>query len=388
MINVFIIGSKGIPAKYGGFETFVENLTKRKTNNNIHYFVSCMADDNKEYEHNGAHCFSIPIKKDSAFNRLINVSDSLKWVERFVSNTQNQNNKNIVYILGCRVGLLLKKHSRKLHKLGCILVCNPDGLEWKRNKWKGYQKKILLMSEKKLVKYCDYIICDSKGIQQYILDTYKFVCKENVSYIAYGSDIKESTSSENELNEWLSRFGCKPNDYYLVVGRFVPENNYELMIKEFMESNTAKKLLLITNVEKNEFYNKLSDKLHFEDDKRIIFAGTLYNEELLRKVRENAFAYIHGHSVGGTNPSLLEALASTKINILFDVSFNKEVGENQCLYFGDKEGNLVEIINNLEKEHNGFVNKLNSREIIEKRYSWEYIVDQYEDYFLNLGGKI
>lgn len=385
MINVFIIGSKGIPAKYGGFETFVEKLTFNKKSEDIKYFVSCMS-SGEVFEHNNATCFPIEIKKDSAFNRMKNVHNALRWVENHLEQHSNKADKNIVYILGCRVGLLIHSHKKKLHKLGCKIVCNPDGLEWKRDKWNGIQKKIVLCSERKLIKNSDYVICDSQGIRDYILKTYTFLKPDVVDYIAYGSDISKSTSSDEEARKYLEKFGCKPQEYYLVVGRFVSENNFDVMIREFMASHTKKKLLLITNYDRNDLYKKLNDTLHFENDERIVFAGTLYDEELLKKIRELSYGYIHGHSVGGTNPSLLEALSYTKINILFNVSFNKEVGRDQCLYFTSVPGDLSKTIDGLDINGNykGYVDRFNSRKIIEQDFSWNKIVDEYESVFHSL----
>lgn len=379
MINVFIVGSKGIPARYGGFETFVENLTKRKKSTDIKYFVTSMG-DGQPFEYNDATCVPIPIKKDSSFNRILNVSTALKWIESYISN-HDVKDENIVYILGCRVGLLLKKHKKKLQKLKCSVVVNPDGLEWKRGKWNTIQKKVLLLSEKGLVKNADYIICDSIGIKDYIINKYKKVNSLNVEYIAYGCDLGKSKTSDKELDDWLNKFDVLKNQYYLIIGRFVPENNYYLIIDGFMRSKTKKKLLIISNVEHNSFYKKLEDELKFSSDDRIVFAGTCYDEELVKKIREEAFCYIHGHSVGGTNPSLLEALGSTKINLLYNVPFNKEVGEDECVYFGDDPSKLSKSIDDIELKYNGYIEELHPSLIIESRFKWDDIVSKYENYF-------
>lgn len=371
-INVFVVGSKGIPAQYGGFETFVENLTKRKKSSRIHYFVSCMEKEERTFEHNSTLCFSVGGKTDKASQRILNVSKSLAWVESYLK--ENPNPHNIVYILGCRIGPLLKQHVKKLHKLGCAIWSNPDGLEWKRGKWSAIEKKILKYCEKCLVLNSDYLICDSRGIQDYILNEYKRVRSEDTRFIAYGCDLQRSQSSQRELSDWLDGKGVSKEGYYLVVGRFVPENNYEVIIREFMKTKTKKDLVIVTNVEKNKFFTTLEDDLHFSKDPRIKFVGTLYEQELLKKVRENAYAYIHGHSVGGTNPSLLEALGATGLNLLFDVPFNEEVGENQCLYFNASEGSLAALIEQVELKKPVF----NPSGIIERRYSWDSIVQSYE----------
>ena len=180
--------------------------------------------------------------------------------------------------------------------------------------------------------------------------------------------------------EWFKKFNVTPNNYYLVVGRFVPENNYETIIREFMASTTSKDLVLITNVETNKFYKYLLKKLNFMNDTRIKFAGTVYDEQLLKKIRENAYGYIHGHSVGGTNPSLLEALASTKLNLLFDVGFNKECGGNSCFYWNNKQNNLCMLIEKSEMLSENDISNLNLKSIQEvyERYDWGKIVKTYE----------
>ena len=116
----------------------------------------------------------------------------------------------------------------------------------------------------------------------------------------------------------------------------MPENNYETMIAEFMKSTTSKKLVIITNIEKNKFYERLKQKTEFYKDERIKFVGTVYNKDLLKEIRKNAYGYLHGHEVGGTNPSLLEALATTNLNLLLDVGFNREVAMDGALYFNKR----------------------------------------------------
>ena len=163
----------------------------------------------------------------------------------------------------------------------------------------------------------------------------------------------------------------------------MPENNYETMIKEFMKSDTKKDFVLITNVEQNKFYETLKNDTHFDQDKRIKFVGTVYDQQLLKKIRENAYGYLHGHEVGGTNPSLLEALATTDLNLLLDVGFNKEVGEDGAVYWNKQQGNLSNLINKLENITNEDVQELSmkAKKRIDDEYSWDYIVRKYENYF-------
>lgn len=377
IVDVYIVGSKGIPARYGGFETFVEELTKGKVSQNIKYHVSCMNNDEKHFEHNGADCFNVKVPINGPVGRILHVSRALSQIEK----SFNPKNKNIVYVLGCRIGPLMKKHYRRLKKRGFQVFVNPDGLEWKRDKWNKIQKKILRYCEKCLVKNSDLAICDNKGIEEYVNETYPNV---KTTYIAYGSYLNKSSCDEQVFSEWLEKHKISNNGYYLIVGRFVPENNYETMIREFMKSKTNKDLVIITNVEKNKFYKSLQKATNFESDERIKFVGTVYDKELLLKIRENAFAYIHGHEVGGTNPSLLEALGSTNLSLVFDVAFNKEVCKDSAVYWNKLPGNLATAISFIDSLSNDDIQKFKklATSRIKTAFCWSLINSEYEKIFV------
>lgn len=380
MIHVFIVGSKGIPARYGGFETFAENLTAGKISPAIMYHVSCMNNDEKHFEHNGADCFNVRVPLPGAPGRIFHVGLVLNQVEAWAR--QHTGEQVIVYILGCRIGPLLIPHAGKLHKLGVRICCNPDGLEWKRSKWSAPAKAFLRFCEKCLVENSDLVICDSINIEKYIQKSYGHRVKAT-TYIAYGAHVEKSTCSEEKLQAWYAEHGLQKDGYYLIVGRFVPENNYETMITEFMRSNTKRDCVIITNVEKNKFYTELAEKTGFEKDPRIKFVGTVYDQQLLKKIREEAHAYIHGHEVGGTNPSLLEAMASTKLNLLLDVGFNKEVAQTGALYWTKRPGSLSTLLSRAdclglhEIEQYDWI----SRQRVQESYSWAKICEVYEEIF-------
>lgn len=383
MRHVFIIGSKGIPANYGGFETFVEKLTEGKQNKEIKYHVSCLSDNFNEFEHNGARCFNIKVPNigpaKAVYYDILALKESVKYIEK--NNIQNA----IIYILACRIGPFVGRYKNKLKKLGCALFVNPDGHEWKRAKWNKVIREYWKISERYMVKNADLLICDSKNIEKYIKEDYKKY-NPKTTFIAYGADVKKSTltDSDEKVVNWYKEKKVNKKEYYLVVGRFVPENNYETMISEFMKSKTDKDLVLITNVEKNKFYEELKQKTKFDKDPRIKFVGTVYDQELLIKIRENAYGYIHGHEVGGTNPSLLEALATTDLNILLDVGFNKEVGEDGTVYFSKEKFNLSNLLNSLDKYDENKILKYGeiAKNIIIRRYTWTKIINDYENLFL------
>lgn len=385
MQHVFIIGSKGIPAKYGGFETFVDKLTEKKQNKQIMYHVAAITDKTpKEYTHNGAHCFEIKVPPIGPAKAVFYDIQAFRYSLDYIR--KHNINNAIVYVLACRIGPFVGLLRQKLNLLGGHMYVNPDGHEWKRAKWNSIIKKYWKISEGLMIKHAELIICDSKNIEKYIRKMYAPFHPET-TYIAYGAEVKKSSLQDNDkkLKEWMEKNGVTAQEYYMVVGRFVPENNYEMMIMEFMRSHTKKDLVLITNIEKNKFYEELKLKTGFDDDKRIKFVGTVYDQEMLKKIREMAYGYIHGHEVGGTNPSLLEAMASTRLNLLLKVGFNKEVGEHGAVYWDKKYGSLAKLIDRVEEctEEEMEEYERRAKERISKNFSWEKIVEDYEKLFLN-----
>ena len=386
--HVFIIGSKGIPAAYGGFESFVDKLTFYKKADNIQYHVSCAVDadkcpEEKEFVYNNARCFYIKWKNLGPARAIFYDVDALKECIQYIKEKQILN--PIVYILACRIGPFIKKYVKEIHKLGGRVYVNPDGHEWKRAKWSAPVRAYWKLSEKLMVKHADLLICDSVEIEKYIRKDYAMY-QPNTTFIAYGAEIERSTLADDAevYVNWCKEKGVTPKEYYLVVGRFVPENNYETMIREFVKSDTKKDFVLVTNVEQNKFYEELKEQTHFDQDSRVKFVGTVYDKELIKKIREDAYAYFHGHEVGGTNPSLLESLGSTDLNLLLDVGFNREVGAESALYWGKADGELAKLIHRADEltaeEVAEYGKKAKAR--ISEAYSWDYIVKRYEDTFL------
>lgn len=387
MKSVYIIGSKGIPAKYGGFETFVEKLTANQKSRSIKYHVACMRENSAKsgisedtFEHNGATCFNIDVPNIGPAKAI--VYDIMALKKSIAMAKENQDEYPVFYILACRIGPFIHHFRKQIYQMGGQLLVNPDGHEWLRQKWSYPVRKYWKYSECLMVKHADLLVCDSKNIQTYIQKDYARY-QPQTTYIAYGTDLHRSslTAESNLVRKWYDEKSLQENDYYLVVGRFVPENNYEVMIREFMKSSSKKYFVFITNVEQNTFYDKLKKQTNFDKDERIKFVGTVYDQELLKYIRENAFAYIHGHEVGGTNPSLLEALASTKVNLLLDVGFNREVGENGAIYWS--KDNLHKVIEDSEELSQEKIDKMNilSTKQVQERFSWEFIVDEYEKLF-------
>lgn len=382
MQHIFIVGAKNCGA-YGGYETFLDKLTEyHQYNKNIKYHIAWKGTESKEFEYHNAHCFQIKVPDIGPAQAIYYDVQALRYCIKYIKNNQIKN--PIVYVLACRIGPFAKHFEKAIHKLGGKLYVNPDGHEWMRAKWSDPVRKYWKYSEQMMVRHCDLLVCDSKNIEKYIKESY---CKynPNTTFIAYGAETRKSTLSDNDktLLDWYEQKDLKPKSYYLVVGRFVPENNYEIMIREFMKSKSERDFALITNVSE-KFLAELKKKTGFDRDKRIKFVGTVYEQELLKKIRENAYGYFHGHEVGGTNPSLLEALGSTDINLLLDVGFNREVAENSALYWTKDSGSLAGLIDKADSMSDSEIAELSqkAKQRINDEYSWQYICNKYEELFL------
>lgn len=388
MKNIIIIGARGYEKKYGGWETFVTNLINNYGDKNTKFYVPELNHNKKNCNvevRNGVTCPQIYVPRQGFVTMFTFVVKAVLYFKKYIKKEKLDN--VVMYILGCRVGPLFTLLHKKLEKMGVTIVINPDGLEWTREKWAWWIKQCFKISERTMIKSSNYVVCDSKAIEDYVKVKYEKY-KTPTTFIAYGAYLEDVKDIDKKTKEFMDEYDIKNRDYYLIVGRFVPENNYELIIREFMKSSTKKDLVIVSNVEKNKFYNKLKSKTNFDKDNRIKFVGPVYDQDILRRLRKNAKAYIHGHSAGGTNPSLLEALSITDVNILYDAVYNKEVGEDAAIYFSNEEGSLCKQIEMVEKfkskEQNEYGEKAKNR--IKSEYTWDIIVKKYKKLFNKLLG--
>lgn len=379
--NVYIIGAKNCGA-YGGYETFLDKLTEyHQDNDRIKYHIAWKGSEFKEFEYHNAHCFQIKVPDIGAAQAIYYDVAALEYCIRHIK--RNSIKTPVIYILACRIGPLISFYKRIIHKLKGKLYVNPDGHEWLRAKWSLPVRKYWKFSERLTVKKADLLICDNRNIERYIQNSY-IKYNPQTTYIAYGADLTPSPLPDTspKLGNWYKKMGLRRKSYYLVVGRFVPENNFETMIREFMWSHTSRELVIITTANQR-FLEKLERRLHFRADSRIRTAGSVYDQDLLKKIRENAYGYLHGHEVGGTNPSLLESLGHTDLNLLLDVSFNVEVGGDSALYWFKTPGSLASLIEKADAMTAEEIKSLGikAKERIAKYYTWEQISEKYEQLF-------
>lgn len=305
--HVFLVGAKSLGA-YGGYETFVYKLTEYHQNKkNIKYHVACKAngdgcmDETKvegvtrindhEFEFHNAHCFKIDIPQIGAAQAIYYDVAALNACCKYIKEHKIKN--PIVYIMACRIGPFAAHFYKEIHKLGGTVYLNPDGHEWMRAKWSAPIRKYWKVSEQMMVKYCDLAICDSVNIEKYIHECYdgKGIKGNNpkTTFIAYGADLTLSKLADDDekLVNWYKEKGLTKKGYYLVVGRFVPENSFEVMIREFMKSKSKKDFAIITNVN-DKFLNALKKEMI-----RVIQGTSGLDREMIQQmVNENKEALL------------------------------------------------------------------------------------------------
>lgn len=382
MQHVFIIGSRGLPAQYGGFETFVDQLVSHQVSPAIQYHVACLSNDQayQHFDYKGVDCFTIKAPKLGPARVIAYDMMAINYALKVIKKQGIE--QPIFYVLGNTIGAFVAPFARKIHKMGGQFYINPDGLEWKRAKWAKPIQAYLKYSEKIMTRHADLVISDNPGIESYIKEAYPW---SKTTYIAYGTDLSPTslTSQDRKVRELYQKWQTQEKNYYLILGRFVPENNYETAIREFMASSTKRDLVIICNHEGNPYFEELRARTGFDQDPRVKFVGTVYDQDLLKYIRKEAFAYIHGHEVGGTNPGLLEALAQTDLNLVLGVSFNQEVAKDTAQYWTKETGNLAHVIDQVDPLEDvsewGQLAKTNMKQ----NFTWEKIVGEYEELFLS-----
>lgn len=353
-MKISIIGSRGIPARYGGFETFAEVLAQGLTEYGHEVIVYSLPEfQNIPFSHQKIQRVFI---KASGIPALEKVSMSSFAIFHSVFREKS----DAIIFLGVSGGLVMW-----LPKIfGMRTLVNVDGLEWKRSRWGGFIKFALKSLERLAVKSADVVVADAVAIGEYVLSEYK----KGYEFIPYGVD-----ACRYQPGDWQqvkNQYQLEKNSYYLIVGRHVPENNFDISIQGFLQSESNKKLIIVSN--RREMEKSPSEK--------VLFTGPIYDRPVLYALRENAYAYIHGHSVGGTNPSLLEAISSRNIVLAYDVPYNREVLSEYGYFYKDKN-DLKRLIGFIEKDfQEADKDKILSyyEKILTEKYNWDIVIRKYE----------
>jgi glycosyltransferase involved in cell wall biosynthesis len=357
MRKIAIIGTVGLPAKYGGFETLAEYLTKYLFSEyDISVYCSAKSYDVELSTYNGAKLKYINLKANGIQSipyDIISIIRACRTADTLL----------ILGVSGCIILPIIKQLSSKK------LVVNIDGIEWKRNKWNKYAKWFLKFSEKQAVNYADIIVTDNKAIEDYVQDEYG----KKSELIAYGADHVKKLPIDEDLSQ---EFSFLQDKYAFTVCRIEPENNLHVII-EAMSQQTKLPLVVIGNWNASLYGQELREK--YSSYKHIYLLDPIYEQDKLNKFRSNCYIYLHGHSAGGTNPSLVEAMHLKLPIFAFDVVYNGKTTEHQAKYFSSSEEllKLIENSNEISLEEIG--NKM--YEISEKRYRWDIIAKQYAKLF-------
>ena len=352
MMNIAIVGTQGVPARYGGFESLVENIIGEHKSPNINYTIFCSKKDlpQKINEYKGAKLKYIPLHANGIQSIPYDMLSLLKIPK----------GTDVILILGISGSLILpfvRLYSKRK------IVINIDGLEHRRDKWGKVAKWYLKFSEKIAVKYANTIIADNKGIQDYVKEEYG---KDSV-LIAYGGDHVIRDIDPKLETEVLGRFSLIPNGYAITVCRIEPENNCHCILEAF--SKTDKKLIFIGNWDHSEYGQNLKEK--YRKFTNIVIHDPIYDIDILYALKKNAGIYIHGHSAGGTNPSLVEAMFFGCPILCFDVIYNRATTHNKAYYWKNIE-ELVALLKCANLCGDAM------KTIAYKAYTWETIVSQYE----------
>jgi len=354
-MKIAILGTRGIPNNYGGFEQCAEKLA-----------LSFVEKGNEVTVYNPA---SNPYKKKSwnkvRIKKIFYNEKKLKFLNLFLYDylclkDAVKQDYDIILELGyspCSLFYYLKKNRN------AKIVTNMDGFDWKRSKWNWVAKKILKHSEKLAVKKSDALVADNPGIGDYIFKKYGI----NSCYIPYGAEL--FSSSDKKV---LKDYNLKKYGYYILISRLEPENNIETILDGYIMSEAKEPFILIGPVQ-NKYCRFLKEK--YGNFKNIRFLGGIYNYETLCNLRSNSKLYFHGHSVGGTNPSLLEAMTAGSFIVAHNNIFNKYVLGSNGFYFSNKFEISEIIINYNDKFRKEYIK--NNMDRIKKEFSWKIVSDKY-----------
>ena len=350
-----IIGSVGVPAKYGGFETLAHHLVLQLNEQfdlTVYNSGKFYAPAERYDTWQGAKMKYIPLQANGSQSILYDIWAMLHAI--FYCDILL-----ILGVSGCLFLPILKLFSRKR------IIVNIDGLEWRRAKWSPFAKSFLRFSEKIAVRFADEIVTDNAALQDYVAEYYGIKSQ----LIAYGGDHTTAVALAEKVVE---KYPFLRQDYAFKVCRIEPENNIHLVLEAFV-SNTKMPLVIVGNWAYSEYGKHLLKK--YEQHKHIHLLSPIYDSHLLNMMRNNAKVYVHGHSAGGTNPSLVEAMYLALPIVAFDVSYNRVTTEEKALYFSSAE-NLKHILENLTENT---LEKLafDLKQVANQKYTWKIIAQKY-----------
>lgn len=357
-MKIQILGTRGVPAQHGGFETFAEHFALYLTNKGWEVTVYCQKDGNGEiYEDlwRGINRIHIPVAQEGAKGTVV-----FDWK----STLRAASRKEPVLTLGYNTAIFCLLYRFK----GMKNIINMDGIEWKRDKWSKLERLWLFLNEKIGAWLGNHLVADHPEIKEHLT---KFVNKRKVTVIPYAADIMHS-ADENILTS----YGLVKYEYAIVIARPEPENSILEIVSAYSRKQRGYKLVILGNYnpERNEFHKKVIKA----SGEEVVFLGAIYEKSVVQSLRFFSRIYIHGHTVGGTNPSLVEALGAGSPVLAHDNRFNRWVAGIGARYFSEEIdcSNQLDLI--LNDEGILAAMKQNSQNQMVKYFTFDKIHNAYE----------
>jgi glycosyltransferase involved in cell wall biosynthesis len=359
-LRIAILGTRGIPNHYGGFEHISEYVSEGLVKRG--HSVTVYNSHNHPYTADNWNGVNIKHCYDPEF--LIGTAGQFVYDLNCLMDARKQK-FDVVLLMGYTSSSVWGK----LYPKSSAIITNMDGLEWKRSKYSKPVQQFLKYAEKLAIKYSEFYISDSRVIKDYLENKYNI----NSEYIPYGADVY----TEQEREQLTTRNALK-EDYFLLMARMEPENNIETILEGFNNSNSRRQFKVLGDTG-NRFGKFI--RTRFKNDERIQFKGAIFDNAKVRSLQNNSYLYFHGHSVGGTNPSLLEAMASEALIAAHNNPFNKSVLSSDAYYFSNAH-EVREIVETVQRNANERAMVKNNLYKIAFQFNWNKIVDEYESFIL------
>lgn len=363
-LRIALVGTRGVPARYGGFETAVEEVGQRLAALGHDVVVYCRTTEGAEAEteYKGMRLVHLPALKKRSLETLSHTGLSaghLFFRRPDVAIVFNSANSPWLPVL---------------RAAGIPVATHVDGLEWKRAKWGTVGKRYYRVAESLAVRWSDALIADAAGIQDY----YRAEFGVDSTYLAYGAPILEGGASDR-----LAEMDLEPGRYHLVVARFEPENHVHVIVEGYVRSEATLPLVVVGSAPYADEYTRRIESL---GDRRVRFVGGIWDQELLDQLYANARIYWHGHSVGGTNPSLLRAMGAGVATNAFDVNFNREVLGTNGEYFSGP-ADIPDLVRASEASESDTVLRGKKSQTDALAYDWDRVAEGYEQLCAELAGR-
>jgi glycosyltransferase involved in cell wall biosynthesis len=353
-VRIAMIGTRGVPARYGGFETAIEEIGSRLVRMGHDVVVYCRGED-RSREYLGMRRVLLPAVRHRVLETLSHTALSAGHLVAHPA--------DVAIVFNAANAPLLPM----LRAARIPVAVHVDGLEWQRAKWGSLGRRYYLINERLAVWWANELIADARGIQEYYRTRYG----ADSRFLAYGSPLVAGTDPRR-----LADLGLRPRGYHLVVARLEPENHVDLIVRGFLRSGAALPLVVIGSVPYSSAHASFVEGLAAADP-RVRMIGSLWDQDLLTSLYAGAASYLHGHSVGGTNPSLLRAMGAGAPVIAWDVEFNREVLGDTGVFFSRAE-DLSPLIEAAEADPRSAERGSAARERVATHYQWDDVAVGYE----------